>query len=104
MFPADQDHALDALLRRRRFTPARPGLSGRIIAAAHAQGRPQGFGQWLADMLAELLLPRPAYALASVLMIGVIIGGIMPDISSGAGADEEEASLQIYLDDEVNVL
>lgn len=96
--------ALDALLSERRFTPARTGLAERIIATAHAKGRPRGFGAWLSDTLAELMLPRPAYALASVLMIGILLGAGMPEVTNAADLDEEEASLQFYLDDEVNVL
>lgn len=96
------DDALDALLMKRRLTPARPGLAERIIATAQAKERSPSFTAWIADMLAEIALPRPAYALASVLAMGVIIGTILPD--AGAAATDEEASLQLYLDEENSVL
>ena len=94
--------ALDRLLGERAFVPARNGLAERIIATAHAQGRPQGFWSWLAEALGELMLPRPAFALASVLALGILIGATLPD--TAAGTADEEASLQLYLDDEVSVL
>ena len=73
---AKQDEKLEMLLRSRRATPANPELAARIILKA--QGIPQvrvtSFWQWLRQLCAEYHLPKPAYILASALILGLVIG------------------------------
>jgi hypothetical protein len=67
---------LDALLRFRRIEPSSSDLADRIILKA--QGLPQNqrvsLWRWLRQLFAEFHLPRPAYVLASTLILGVIVG------------------------------
>lgn len=68
---------LDALLAQRSAPPPpRSNLSERIIDAA-LQSKPKrrsGFIQWLDSLTDMFVIPRPAYALAVVLMLGVVGG------------------------------
>jgi len=70
------DEKLEARLRARRIEPASPDLAERIILKA--QGIPQvraiSFWQWLRQLCAEYHLPKPAYVLASALILGLLIG------------------------------
>jgi hypothetical protein len=70
------DEKIEAKLRARRIEPASPDLTERIILKA--QGIPQvraiSFWQWLRQLCAEYHLPKPAYVLASALVLGLVIG------------------------------
>ncbi len=90
---------LDATLQRRAFVPARPGLEMRIIAAARAQARSRGFAR-LSELLVEIMLPRPALALASVLMLGIVIGAAWPELANPA----EDEMLAVYFEEETGFL
>jgi len=71
-----QDEKLEAMLHSRRAEPASPDLAARIILKA--QGIPQirttSPWQWLRQLFAEYHLPKPAYVLASALILGLVIG------------------------------
>jgi len=71
-----QDEKLEMLLRSRHAAPASPELAARIILKA--QGMPQvratSFWEWLRQLCAEYHLPKPAYVLASALILGLLIG------------------------------
>ena len=52
------------------------GFAERIITASRrvVQRRPVSMMEWLARLFAEYHLPRPAYAFAGVLIIGMLLG------------------------------
>lgn len=80
--PAEDFTALDALLHRRRMETPDESLTARIIAAALTQPQqlPLSLREWLAHLFAEFRLPRPAYALASLLFLGLMIGAGIPTV------------------------
>lgn len=67
---------LEVILSRRAFVPARSNLAERIIAAAQVKPAKRGFDwrSWTSDVAELFVLPRPALALASVLLIGLFAG------------------------------
>ena len=82
-----RDEKLDRLLHSRRGEPASADLAQRIILAA--QQRPQNqnlpLRQWVRDLFSEFHLPKPAYVLASALLIGMVVGFNTPDSNLVAG-------------------
>jgi hypothetical protein len=92
-----QDEKLDAMLSARRVEPARRDLAQRIILMAQSlpQNQTVPFMQWLRQLFAEFHLPKPAYVVVSVLVLGIIVGFSTPDRT--ASKDEESASVQSFL-------
>jgi hypothetical protein len=72
----NRDDKLDNLLRSRRVEPASPDLAQRIILKAQQlpQNKTIPFWQSLRELFGEFHLPRPAYVLASALVLGIVIG------------------------------
>lgn len=71
----DSDVRLEALLRSVPIEAPATNLAERIIAAtkpAMATSRAVSNSVW--DALRDLLLPKPAFALACALMMGVVVG------------------------------
>lgn len=71
----DSDIQLEALLRTMPVVAPATNLAERIIAATKpvvAAVRPASSSIW--EALSELLLPKPAFALACALMMGVAVG------------------------------
>lgn len=66
---------IDTLLRQRRFEPAATNLEERIIAAARI---PSPSARPRRSILAEWLLPRPAFAMACALLFGLLAGLQLP--------------------------
>ncbi|HSE89333.1 MAG TPA: hypothetical protein VLJ79_24185 [Candidatus Binatia bacterium] len=97
-----QEDKLDALLRSRRTEPSGPDLAERIIL--RAQGLPQNQtlspGRWIRQLFAEFHLPRPAYVLASTLILGVIIGFNTPVDTSADNPDSVYVQ-SLYADEDV---
>jgi hypothetical protein len=92
-----RDDKLDNLLRSRRVEPASPDLAQRIIFKARQlpQDRTVSLWQWMRQLCAEFHLPKPAYVLASALILGMVIGfSLPPDISSNT--DDNTASVQSF--------
>ena len=90
-----RDDRLDNMLRSRRIEPASPDLAQRIIfkARQRPQSRRVSPWQWLRQLCAELHLPKPAYVLASSLVLGMVIGFSLPsDVPSAA--DDNTVSMQ----------
>ena len=83
----------ETLRTMRRFEPASSDLADRIIFAAHSAVRSPGatFTAMLNELLASIL-PKPAFALAGVLALGVVIGLTIPDQS-------DNIILQAYSDE-----
>jgi hypothetical protein len=98
------DQKLEAMLRVRRVEPVSPELAERIILKA--QGMPQNrtipLRQWVQRLFAEFHLPRPAYVLACVLMIGFVVGLTMP---VPRAAEDVAETLQVqsflYVDEDI---
>ena len=67
--------------RSRRVEPASPDLAQRIILKAQSlpQNQTLSLWQWLRQLFAEFHLPKPAYVLASALVLGMIVGFSTPD-------------------------
>jgi hypothetical protein len=79
------DERLDELLRARRVPAASPDLAQRIILRAQQlpQDKSLPLWQWVRDLFAEFHLPQPAYVLAGVLLLGMLIGFNAPDQQDG---------------------
>jgi hypothetical protein len=92
-----RDDKLDELLHSRRMEPASADLAQRIILAARQ--RPQNknlpLRQWVRELFSELHLPKPAYVLASALVIGMVIGFNTPD--SNPLPDDGGVTVQSFL-------
>jgi hypothetical protein len=91
-----RDEKLDGLLRSRRIEPA-PDLGQRILLAARQrpQNRNQPLWQWMRELFSEFHLPKPAYVLASALLIGMVIGFNTPD--ANLATDDGGATVQGFL-------
>jgi len=98
-----QQSRLETLLRNYPVEPPRAGFAERIIAATkYATPSPvSGFGAWLHAALAEFMLPRPAFALASLLALGFVIGLSAP---APTVSGDDDLSLQTYLENDGAVL
>ncbi|HEY6366661.1 MAG TPA: hypothetical protein VI585_17910 [Candidatus Binatia bacterium] len=97
-----QDEKLDALLRSRRIEPSSPDLAQRIILKAQRlpQNQAVSLGQWIRQLFAEFHLPRPAYVIASTLILGLIVGFNTPVDTSRD--DSESVYVQsLYADEDV---
>jgi hypothetical protein len=94
----EQDAKLDAMLRARRLEDVGPELAQRIILKAQSlpQNRTVSPWEWIRQLFGELHLPRPAYVVASALVLGILVGVITPDAT--VSRDEEAASAQGFLD------
>jgi hypothetical protein len=93
-----RDEKLDNLLRSRRVEPASADLAQRIILAAQQlpQNRTVPLWQWIAELFREFYLPKPAYVLASALVLGVVIGFTAPRNNSER-IDDSGAIVQSFL-------
>jgi len=69
------DEKLEGMLKSRHIEPASPDLASRIILRASEipQNQPLSLWQWMRQLFADSL-PKPAYILASVLILGLVIG------------------------------
>jgi len=76
----------------RRFEPASPDLANRIVLAAHPRAQRITLIAYLRELLASAL-PQPAFALAGVLTVGVVIGLNLP---TPLPADNHDVILQAY--------
>ena len=94
----NRDEKLDNLLQSRRIEPASPDLAQRIIFKAQRlpQNKAMPLWQWLGELFAEFHLPKPAYVLASALVLGMMIGFNAPeDINNEA--DDGGVTIQSFL-------
>jgi|SRR5918992_220540 hypothetical protein len=92
------DEKLDNLLRARGIEPASPDLARRIVLAAQRmpQNRTAPLWQWISELFREFHLPKPAYVLASALVLGMVIGFTAPQ-DNGQSADDGAAIIQTFL-------
>jgi len=93
-----RDDKLDDLLRSRRVEPASPDLAQRIIFKARQlpQTRTVSLWQWMRQLCAEFHLPKPAYLLASALILGMVIGFSLPS-DPDSKAEDSTASVTGFL-------
>jgi hypothetical protein len=94
----NRDEKLEHLLRSRRIEPARADLAQRIMLKARSLPQAPNMSPWesLRQLFAELHLPKPAYVLASALVLGIVIGISAPP-DSRPFAEENAASVQNFL-------
>jgi len=92
-----RDEKLDLLLRSRKVEAASADLAQRIILKAQQtpQTKTVSLWQWIRDLCVEFHLPKPAYILASALVIGLVIGfSTPPDTTSVANDSISSVSAQ----------
>ena len=99
-----KEQKLEIMLQSRRLEPASPELAKRIVHKARRlpQNQVTSLTQWVKGLFAEFHLPRPAYVLASALIIGFIIGFTVPQNTTPAD-DADSLSVQsfLYADEDV---
>ena len=92
---------LEKTLNARKFEPASPFLAQRIIANAKYiyNNSPIGLMAWLRGLFADFMMPRPIYAIAVMLVIGILIGSNIEvnfnddNLHSQASLQEDEEML-----------
>jgi hypothetical protein len=98
------DSKLEALLRERARPVASADLAARIVRAARElpQRRALSWREELSRLLAELPVPRPAFALAATLIIGLVAGWTAPfdPVEVEPDADAVYVASFLYPDDE----
>jgi hypothetical protein len=101
------DEKLNQLLKSVKVVPPRSNLAERIIAQAQplSKNQPEPNTQILSvnkesfikQILRSLVFPKPAYALACSMLVGVLVGWQNPDVNTNtmqvASTDEELSSL-----------
>jgi len=95
------DDELNQLLNEVKVPPAGSNLAERIIMQAqpssHLQAESVNKDGFLRQFFAALAFPKPGYALACSMLIGVLVGWQNPDVNTNAAqtisADEELSSL-----------
>ena len=88
---------LERLLHTRHVPPANPFLAERIIANAKYRRRNVSIATWLSALFADFMIPRPAYALAIMLLLGISIGVDTADITT---QDDAAISLETSFTDD----
>ncbi|MFZ5875573.1 MAG: hypothetical protein ACOYXU_04095 [Nitrospirota bacterium] len=94
----------EAILRMRAFEEPSPDLALRIVSAARRteQRTPARITEFLAVCFQDLRLPAPVVTAAVVLIIGVVIGLLLP--AESVLADSESAEVQTFLDSATEAL
>jgi hypothetical protein len=92
------------MLRSRWVEPPSPDLAEKIILRAQSipQSRAFTLAQWLGRLFAEFHLPRPAYVLASALVLGFVVGISAPsDTTTGDQPDTPSVQGFLYADEDL---
>lgn len=94
----------EALLRSRSVEDPSPDLAVRIVSAARRTERRASprVMEFLAACFRDLRLPAPVVTAAAVLIIGVVIGLLLP--TEPVLADSESAEVQTFLDSATEAL
>ena len=101
----NSDERLEKMLCSRRVEPARHDLAARIILKAQSVPQLQSMSPWQAvrQLVAEFHLPKPGYVLASVLVLGMVLGfGTEPE--NGQLNDGSAAVSYSYMSSAVGLL
>lgn len=93
-----KEQKLEAMLQSRRFEPASPDLTERIVRQAQQmpQNQTVSLTQWVRELFAEFRLPRPAYVLISTLIFGFVVGFNTPQYTTTAD-DTDLIPVQSFL-------
>jgi hypothetical protein len=100
-----QDYAqFEAALGSRAYEGPRPDLAHRIVAAARQRERSAlpGMMEFLRSCFRDLRLPAPVLTVAAVLVVGVVVGLLLPAESSLV--DSELVEAQTFLDSTTEAL
>ncbi|MBL4798868.1 MAG: hypothetical protein JKY50_15735 [Oleispira sp.] len=93
------DEKLNQLLNSVAPVPSNSNLAERIIAQAEIPDINVNKESFLKQVLRSLIFPKPAYALACSMLVGVLLGWQNPEVNTNintiqvASADEELSSL-----------
>ncbi len=91
---------LEQLFKSYKVPPASDGLaSGIIIAASHIPQK-QSIWRWISRMFEEFMLPAPAYSLASMLIVGFLMGVATYKNAEAQTAPDNIIEQLLYQDDE----
>jgi hypothetical protein len=93
-----RDEKLDRMLRARRIERPRADLAQRIILTARQRPQNKQLPLWqsVRDLFREFHLPKPAYVLASALIVGMVIGFNAPP-DADLVTDDGGAAIQSFL-------
>jgi len=94
----NRDEKLETMLRSRRIEPVSHDLTSRIILKAQSLPQGQNISLWsaLRQLFAEFNLPKPAYVLATALVLGMMLGfSTAPE--NGQSGDASSATTQSYI-------
>jgi len=98
----DEYAAFERTLKARRFEAPSADLKARIIRAALSRPRmPVSLLGFLAECFADFPVPKPAFAVALMLVIGLMIGLLAPRSPSVAPPDPARVQAFLYDDGEV---
>lgn len=94
----------EAILRSRASEDPSPDLAIRIVSAARRRERrpSPGVMEFLAACFQELRVPAPVLTAAAVLILGIVIGLLLP--TEPVLADSESAEVQTFLDSATETL
>jgi hypothetical protein len=94
----------ESTLRSRAVEDPSPDLAVRIVSAARRRERraSPSIMEFLAGCFQDLRLPAPVLTAAAVLIIGVVIGLLLP--TEPVLADSESAEVQTFLDSATETL
>jgi len=98
----NRDEKLDAMLRARNVGPASQDLAQRIILKAQRLPQNQTIPLWqsIRQLCAEFHLPKPAYVLASALLLGMVIGFSTSQDNTADNNDDIAGMQNIFSADE----
>ncbi len=93
-----QEEKLEHLLSSRRMESASPDLAQRIILQARQVPQLElvTIAQWLRGLFKEFHLPKPAYVLAGVLLVGTVVGLSTP-LETATDNDVASVKIQSFL-------
>lgn len=74
----DPDTELEEIMNKRYIPEMRSNLAERIIEASlhHQAHGKTGLSLWLNTFSDALLLPKPAYVMAMIFVLGLLLGGL----------------------------
>lgn len=100
----EEHRQFESILRSRTFEDPSPDLALRIVSAARRRERRTSprVMEFVAACFRDLRLPAPVVTAAAVLIIGVVIGLLLP--TEPVLADSESAEVQTFLDSATEAL
>ena len=95
----EEYRTLENILHTRSVTPPHPSLAERIIANAKQRRRelPVKLSSWVSGLFNDFMIPRPAYALAAMLVLGISIGVSTQTMTT---TPDETSLTSAYTDDD----